>query len=70
MMARLETMMQNNQEKMEAWIDVNNDKFDVFRSTPISWVDMQLARTDVTEEEIIAQMDAHQERMVAYMNVW
>jgi hypothetical protein len=33
-------MMQNNQERMEAWIDANNEKFDVLWSTPISWVDI------------------------------
>jgi hypothetical protein len=33
-------------------------------------MDTHQARPEVTQEEIIAKMDAHQERMGANMNVW
>jgi hypothetical protein len=44
MMARLEAMKQNNQERMEAWIDADNEKFDVLQSILISWMDIHEAR--------------------------
>jgi chaperonin cofactor prefoldin len=70
MTARLEGMIQNNQEKMEAVIVANNEKFEVFQTTLVSQTDIHQARTEAIQEEIIAKMDTHQERMGANVNAW
>jgi hypothetical protein len=53
--------MDANHAKMEARIDVNNEKFDV-RSTLASWMGIHQVRTEAVQEEIIGKMDARQER--------
>jgi hypothetical protein len=69
MMARLEAMLEKNQEKKEARIDTN-ENLQVLRGTLVSLMDMHQARTEAIQEEITAKMDAHQERMGASVNVW
>jgi hypothetical protein len=49
-LARLEAIIQNNQEKMEARIDANNKKFKVLRSTLVSRMDIHQARTEAIQE--------------------
>jgi hypothetical protein len=50
---------------MEARINANNENLEVLRNTLVSWMDIHKARTEPVEEEIIARMGAHQERMAA-----
>jgi hypothetical protein len=50
--ARLEAMIQNSQEQMEARIGVNNEKFEVLRRTLVSCIDIHRARTEALEEKI------------------
>jgi hypothetical protein len=52
MTRRLQAKIGTNQEKIEAEIKANNEKFEVLQST-----------TESIQEEIIAKMDIHQERI-------
>jgi hypothetical protein len=45
----------------------NNEKFEVLRGTLVSRMDIHQARTEDIQE-VIAKMDAHQERMEGNMN--
>jgi uncharacterized protein YPO0396 len=67
--AWLEAIIQNNQGKMEARIDANNEKFWVLRSSIVSRMDIYQARTEDNQEEIITKTDAHQESMGASVNI-
>jgi hypothetical protein len=67
----MDTKIDTNQEKMETRIDTNNEKkSEVLRSTLVSWMDIHQAQPEAVQEEIIAKMDAHQERTGASMNAW
>jgi hypothetical protein len=56
---------------MEAEIETNNEKFfKVLQSTLVSRMVIHQARTEAIQEQIIAKMDTHQERMGASMNAW
>jgi hypothetical protein len=59
-----------HQEKTEARINANNEKFEVLRGTLVSRMDTHQARTKAIQEEIMSKMDAHQERMETSMNAW
>jgi hypothetical protein len=68
---RLEAMIQNNQEKMVAKIEANNEKFEVLQSPLVSQMDIHQARTEPTPEEIKAKMDIHQGKMEAAVHsIW
>jgi hypothetical protein len=54
--------------KIKAEIKTNNEKFEVLWSTLVSWIDIHQARREAIQEEIIAKMDAHQERIGAHVN--
>jgi phosphoribosylformimino-5-aminoimidazole carboxamide ribonucleotide (ProFAR) isomerase len=69
MTARLEAVIKNNQ-KMEARIEANIEKFEVLQTTLVSWMDIHQVMTEAIPEEIIAKMDARQERMRASVNAW
>jgi stress response protein YsnF len=80
-MARLEAMIQKNQEKMKAThekidakidtnqekmdIDTNNEKFVILQGTHVSWMVIHHAKPMSTQEEMKAKMDAHQKNMEA-----
>jgi hypothetical protein len=51
-------------------MDSHHEKFEALQRTLISWMKIHQTRTDATEEEQIAKMDAHQERMKANTNAW
>jgi hypothetical protein len=70
MMARLEAMIQNNQDRLEVWMNAINEKFEVFHSVLISWMEIHQARTETSQEEIIVQMDIHWERIGASVKAW
>jgi uncharacterized iron-regulated protein len=36
----LEAMIQNNQDRMEAWMNANNEMSEVIHSVHISWMDI------------------------------
>jgi hypothetical protein len=55
--------------QIEAEIKPSNGKFEVFRNILAFRMDIHQARTDVIQE-IIAKMDAHQERMGVSVNAW
>jgi hypothetical protein len=38
-------------EKMEARIDISNEKFEVLRGTLVSWMDIHQDRTEAIQEE-------------------
>jgi hypothetical protein len=42
-------------KEMKARTDASNEKFEALRGTLVSWMDIHQARTEVTEEEIIAR---------------
>lgn len=46
----------------------NNEKFEILLGTLISWMDIHKARAETIQEEIIAKLDVHHERMEANMN--
>jgi hypothetical protein len=50
--------------RLEAKTETNNEKFEVLRSTFISRMDIHLARTESAQEEMLAKMEAHHERMM------
>jgi hypothetical protein len=60
MLAKIET-------KIEAELETNNEKLEVLRNSLVSRMGIHQVRT---EEEILAKMDAHQERMGASKNAW
>jgi hypothetical protein len=56
--------------RMETRTDANYEKSEVLRNTVVSRMDIYQARTEDSQEEIIAKMDAHWERMEASINAW
>jgi hypothetical protein len=65
-----EELMARLEAKIKAEINTNNEKFEVLRSTVVSWMDIHEARTKAIQEEIIAKIDAHQGRMGTSVNAW
>jgi hypothetical protein len=51
--------MDANQERTEAKIEANNEKFEVLRGTLVSWMDIDQARTVSIQEDMKAKMDIH-----------
>jgi hypothetical protein len=66
--------MKTNQMRMEAKIQAKikatTEKSEDLRSTLVSQMDIRQARTEAVQQEIIAKMDAHHERIEARMNAW
>jgi chaperonin cofactor prefoldin len=65
-----EELMARLEAKIEAEIKTNNEKFEIIHSTLVSLVNIHLDRTEAIQEEIIAQVDTHQERMEVSVNAW
>lgn len=65
-----EELMPRLETKIEAEIKTNNENFEVIHSTLFSLMDIHQDRTESIEEEIIAQVDTHQERIGASVNAW
>jgi hypothetical protein len=63
MTGRLQARIDSNQEKIESEIKGNNEKFEVLRSTLVTLMDIHQVWKEAIQEEIIAKMDTHQERM-------
>jgi UDP-3-O-acyl-N-acetylglucosamine deacetylase len=70
-MEHLVAAIQDNQEKKDAKIGTNNEKFEVLPGTLISWMDIYQARTVSTQEEMKAMMDIYQGKMEATIHfIW
>jgi endo-alpha-1,4-polygalactosaminidase (GH114 family) len=67
--ADVEEMKEEMLAKMEARIKANNEKFEVLPDTLISLMDAHYARTEANQE-MIAKLDTHHERMRASVNAW
>jgi hypothetical protein len=64
-----EDLMARLEAKIEAEMKTSNEKFEVIQSILVSQIDIHQARTEVIQD-VIAQMDAHRERMGASVNAW
>jgi hypothetical protein len=60
--------MKTNEERLEAKIEGNKQKFEVLRGTLVSRMDAHQSKTEANHEESMAAMKASQERMDALMD--
>jgi flagellar basal body-associated protein FliL len=61
--AKVDANMKTNQEmlaKMEPRIEDNNEKFEVFQDTIVSWIDVNQVKTDANIKEMMARLEAIQ----------
>jgi hypothetical protein len=63
-------MKEEMMASLEAKIKTNNEKYEVLRCILVSWIDIHQGMTEAIQEEIVAKMDTHQERMGASVNAW
>jgi hypothetical protein len=56
--------------KMEATLKANNEKVEVLQDTLVFMMDAHCTRTEANQEEMIAKLDTHHERVRSIVNAW
>jgi TolA-binding protein len=76
-MEQMMELLQDMQENIDAYlkemkdeIRATNDKFEVLQDTLVSLLDAQDARTEANQEEMMAKLDVHHERLRASVDAW